>query len=575
VSPFGRTRAVVGIAGAAALLLGACALKPIPLTNEEQAAISASDRTEMFGNQARLTKPLTLQEAFRRALAYNLDARVKVMEEALSQNDLDLSRYDLLPKLYTNDIYAGRNNQNASSSQSVINGTQTVPPSRSTDIDDLSAQLTLSWNILDFGVSYVNARQQANRVLVAEEERRKVVTNLLGDVRRDYWRAVAAQRLQGRIEQAMREAQNALPAARKVETEGLQSPVDSLRYQKALLELINQLEAMNHLLNTAKTELASLIGLPPDLPYTLAVPSEHELVIRSVPMSVRKMEETALIFNPEVREQSYQTRISADEARKALLQMLPGFTISLNPNYDSNSFLVHHGWVTGSAQLAGYLSNLLTAPVRIRRAGEMDELSARRRQAISMATLAKLYIAYQQYLSDAAEYRLAADMADVDGRLYQQISNRTATDVQGDLERVSAQVSSVYSALRQYQSYAETQAALGRIYAALGIDPGPGPVEQLDLAGVERDVTHALAQYKANPLEAAPPLDKTASNDDAATAPRRSYSPAALWLADAFHRMAKQPDAAQSAAAIDDPAPAAEQLSAPATVADRGSIGAN
>jgi outer membrane protein, multidrug efflux system len=572
---------VVAGVGVAALLLGACALKPIPLTNEEQAAISASDRAGMF--QERLTGPLTLQDAFRRALAYNLDARVKVMEEALAQNDLDLSRYDLLPKLYTNDIYTGRNNQNASSSQSVINGTQTVPPSRSTDIDDLSAQLTLSWNILDFGVSYVNARQQANRVLVAEEERRKVVTNLLGDVRREYWRAAAAQRLHARIEQAMHEAQNALPAARKVETEGLKSPLDSLRYQKALLDLIGQLEAVDHLLNTSKIELASLIGLPPDLSYTLAVPSEHELAIRSVPMSVRKMEETALIFNPEVREQSYQTRISADDARKALLQMLPGFTISLNPNYDSNSFLVHHGWVAASAQLSGYLSNLLTAPVRIRRADEVDELSARRRQAISMATLAKLYIAYQQYLSDAAEYRYAAELADVDERLYQQVANRSATDVQGDLERVSAEVGAVFSSLRRYQSYAETQAALGRLYAALGIEPPPGPVPVLDIAGVDRDVRHALAQYKANPLETAPPADKTAANDaavsgapasdPAATAPRRSYSAAYLWLSEALRRGADKPAAAPRDTATSEAGPAAEQHSAAAD--DRGGIGAN
>jgi outer membrane protein, multidrug efflux system len=567
---FVQTRAVVVVAGAAALFLGACALKPIPLTNDEQAAISAADRAAMFGAQERLTKPLTLQEAFRRALAYNLDARVKVMEEALAQNDLDLSRYDLLPKLYTNDIYAARNSQNASSSQSVINGAQTVPPSRSSDIDDLSAQLTLSWNILDFGVSYVNAREQANRVLVAEEERRKVVTNLLGDVRRAYWRAAAAQRLHGRIEEAIREAQNALPAARKVETEGLSSPVDSLRYQKALLDLIGQLEAVDHLLNTSKVELASLIGLPPDLSYALAVPSEHELVVRSVPMSVRKMEETALVFNPEVREQSYQTRISADEVRKALLQMLPGFTLSVNPSYDSNSFLVHHGWVTASAQLSGYLSNLLTAPVRIRRADETDELSARRRQAIGMATLAKLYIAYQQYLSDAAEYRYAAELADVDDRLYQQIANRTATDVQGDLERVSAQVSAVFSALRRYQSYAETQAALGRLYAALGIDPGPGPVEQLDIAAVERDVSHALAQYKANPPPAsAPAADKAAANDATANPPQ-STSAGSTWLAQAISRIAKP-----QASATTDAAPAADQQSAPATVADRGGIGAN
>jgi outer membrane protein TolC len=571
-----RKRAVVAAAGAAALLLGACTLRPIPLTNEEQAAISAGDRAAMFGSQERLTGPLTLHEAFRRALAYNLDARVKIMEEALAQNDLDLSRFDLLPKLYTNDIYTSRNNQNASSSQSVINGTQTVPPSRSTDIDDLSAQLTLSWNILDFGVSYFNARQQTNRVMVAEEQRRKVVTILLGDVRRAYWRAAGAQRLHARFEQSIREAQNALPAARKVETEGLQSPVDSLRYQKALLDLIGQLEAVDHVLTVSKVELASLIGLPPDLSYSLAVPSANEMVIRSVPMSVRKMEETALIFNPEVREQSYQSRIGADEARKQLLQMLPGFTIAVNPNYDSNTFLVHHGWVTGSAQLAGYLSNLLTAPVRFRRADELAELADRRRQAVSMATLAKLYIAYQQYLSFAVEYRYAAELADVDDRLYQQIANRAATDVQGDLERVSAQVSAVFSALRRYQSYAETQAALGRLYAALGIEPPPGPVIELDLAAVDRDMRKALAQYKANPLETAPPADKAAANDtgDGQTA---TPSAANAWLTTALSRIAKPAAQTQQAQAASAAAPDVPPVSAPApaAVADRGSIGAN
>ena len=63
--------------------------------------------------------------------------------------------------------------------------------------------------------------------------------------------------------------------------------------------------------------------------------------------------------------------------------------------------------------------------------------------------------------------------AEVDQRLYQQISNRAESDVQGDLERVSAQVSTVFSDLRRYQSFADAQAALGRIYSALGIDPAP------------------------------------------------------------------------------------------------------
>jgi len=517
-----RSRVVVC---ALALGLGACSLTPRPLSVAEQAEISAADRHDMFAHQPPLKRPLTLREAFRRALECNLDARVKVMEEALAENDLDISRYDLLPKAYVNTLYTARSNANASSSQSIVTGTTSVPPSVSSNIDDFTAQLNLSWNLLDFGVSYFNARQQANRVLVADEERRKVLGNLLQDVRRAFWRAAAAQELSGRIHAAIREAQNALPAARKVETEGLGSPVDSLRYQKALLDLIGQLEAAEHLLAVSKIELASLIDLPPGEPYTLAVPQAQAMQIQALPMPIRKMERTALIFNPDVREQSYQTRISVDETHKALLKLLPGVTFSANPNFDSNTFLVNNQWVTGSVQLAGYLNNLLLAPANIRRADENAELAARRREAISMAVLAKLHIAYQQFRSDADEYRRAVELADVDHRLYQQIANRSATDIQGDLERVSAQVSSVFSDLRRYQSHAETQAALGRLYDALGLDPPPERIELLDVSTLDREVRRALASNKSTPTTAAPPAGDSQRANDAAGADTAEQQP--------------------------------------------------
>jgi len=514
-------RLIAGVA--VALGLGACSLTPKPLTVPEQAAISAADRETMFADQPPLSGPLTLREAFRRALAYNLDARVKVMEEALAENDLDISRYDLLPKAYLNADYTARNNQNASSSQSISTGAVTVPPSISSNIDDFAAQLNLSWNLLDFGVSYLNARQQANRVLVADEERRKVLDNLLQDVRRAFWRAAAAQELSGRIREAIREAQNALPEARKVESERLGSPVDSLRYQKALLDLIGQLEAAEHVLAVSKIELASLVNLPPGRPYTLAVPPAASLRVHPLPMPIRKMERTALIFNPDVREQSYQSRISVDETHKALLRLLPGLTFSVNPNYDSNTFLVNNEWVTGSVQLAGYLNNLLLAPANIRRADESAVLAARRREAVSMAVLAKLHIAYEQFLSDAAEYHRASELAGVDQRLYQQIANRSATDIQGDLERVSAQVSAVFSTLRRYQSYAETQAALGRLYDALGLDPPPGRIELLDAAALDRDVQQALASsVRSSEAPAAPADYEHAENSTTAPAHRQA-----------------------------------------------------
>jgi outer membrane protein TolC len=476
--------------GIALLALGGCTLVPHPLTDADRVAEADGDRAEMFGNQEPLIRPLTLHEAFARALKYNLDGRVKLIEEALAQDDLDLSRYDLLPKAYINAALNSRNNVNASSSQAIATGQQSLAPSTSTDNNVGTADLMLSWNILDFGVSYFAARQQADRVLIGEEERRKVIQTLLQDVRRAFWRAASAQRLSGQIAESIRAAEAALPDARKVETEGLRSPVDSLRYQKALLELIRQLEGAQSLLAVSKTELAQLINLPPGQPYSLAVP--HDLRIKSVPLPIRQMEETALLLNPDIRELSYQKRISLDETHKALLRLLPGITFSYDPNYDSNSFLVNHYWATSAVKLGGYLSNLLTFPVTYRRAKNAEHLADLKREAISMAVLAKLHIAYQQYLYASSAFRRAQEVADVDQRLYEQIRNRNATDVGGDLERISAQVSAQISQLERYQTYADTQAALGRLYAALGVDPLPEDVDTLDFAGLSRALRHAM-----------------------------------------------------------------------------------
>ncbi|MGA2292480.1 TolC family protein [Bradyrhizobium sp.] len=478
--------------GLGLLALGGCTLVPHPLTDADRLAEADGDRAEMFGNEEPLRHPLTLHEAFARALKYNLDGRVKLIEEALSQDDLDLSRYDLLPKAYINAAYTSRNNVNASSSQAVATGQQSLVPSTSTDQNDGAADLLLSWNILDFGVSYFGARQQSNRVLIGQEERRKVIQSLIQDVRRAFWRAASAQRLSRQIADSIHDAEAALPDARKVETEGLHSPVDSLRYQKALLTLIYQLESAQAVLAVSKIELAQLINLPPGQPYSLAVP--HDLRLSSVRLPITRMEETALLLNPDIRELSYQKRISVDETHKALLRLLPGITFSYDPSYDSNSFLVNHYWATSAVRLGGYLSNLLTFPVTYRRAGNAEHLADLKREAMSMAVLAKLHIAYQQFLDASKLFRRAQEVSEVDERLYEQIRNRNATDIGGDLERISAKVSAEVSQLQRYQAYAETQAALGRLYAALGIDPLPEDVDTLDFQGLDRALRHAMAE---------------------------------------------------------------------------------
>jgi Outer membrane efflux protein len=218
--------------------------------------------------------------------------------------------------------------------------------------------------------------------------------------------------------------------------------------------------------------------------------------IEGVHLPIREMEEISLILNPDIRESSYQRRISADESRKALLKLLPGVTLTYAPNYDSNSFFVNNHWTAGAVKLNGYLNSLIQAPFTLRRAKNAEELADVKRQAVSVATLAKLHIAYEQYMAAAQEYHWSDQLANVDERLYQQIANRAASDVQSELEQISAQASAVNSELQRYQSYAEGQAALGRVYATMGLDALANDLETLDVASLARAIQKSMRDWR-------------------------------------------------------------------------------
>ena len=82
-------------------------------------------------------------------------------------------------------------------------------------------------------------------------------------------------------------------------------------------------------------------------------------------VNLASLEQEALANRPELREQDYQTRISAAETRKAMLRLLPGLEFSAGGHYDSNSFLVDNRWADYGAKVTWNLFNVLSAPAAI------------------------------------------------------------------------------------------------------------------------------------------------------------------------------------------------------------------
>ena len=477
-SRFLRTTVAVALSA----VLAGCAVAPQPFTESERAEKLRASRAAMYQDQEPVTGAVTLAEAMGRAIMYNLDRRLKVMEEAVSRRQLDLSRYDLLPKLVASAGYTARDSLNASSSMSVITFTESLEPSTSQERDHTTGDLALTWNVLDFGVSWYQAQQNADRALVATERKRKVVHNLMQQVRQAYWKAVGAQRLEHKVGPLLAEVERALEDSRRIERERLMEPLEVLRYQKALIEITRQLEGVRDELTMAKPQLAALMNMAPGEAYELALP--EGLAEPELGLPLETMEEVALLNRPEIREAEYQERIGLHETRKAVARMFPGLEFNFNGNHDSNSYLVNNSWSEGGLRITWNLLNIFSGPKAVEFAEAQEEVARTQRLALNMAVLSQVHVAYREFHAAQRQFRRAATLADINERILEQLQRGVEGRAQNRLEEIRGAVGALMAELRQYQSFASLHNAYGRIQVTLGLDPIPDEVASHDLSAL-------------------------------------------------------------------------------------------
>lgn len=344
------------------IVLGGCSfLVPVPLTDAEIKQQAQLDNEKVTQGQDEVTKPISLYEAIARALKYNLDFHLELQEKILAQRELKLSRYEMLPSFVSNLNNDGRSNFSGSSSQSLITGQESLSVSTSSDRKVFSTDLKLSWNILDFGVSYIRARQASDAVLIAEEGKRKVVNRIVQDVRAAYWRAVSNDRLIAKLKDLMVRVKSAIAESKEVEARKLDRPLTALTYQRELIGIKRELEELQKNLSIGKIQLAALMNLRPGEYFELELPDRTN-AIRNIPLSPQAMEQMALENRSEIRELIYKKRINAKEAKVAILKLLPGIDLNYGGSYNDNSFLFNNDWLSYGARVSWNLLNILKLP---------------------------------------------------------------------------------------------------------------------------------------------------------------------------------------------------------------------
>ncbi len=457
------------VAATVAFGLSACAVTPQPLAPSDIAATAENNFRTVDAEQEPVAGPIDLYQAMARALRYNLDHRVAMMESALRTEELNVARYDMLPQLVANGGYAGRSNFAGASSLSLITRRQSLEPSTSAERDIFAGDLTLSWDVLDFGLSYVRANQRADEVLISQERRRRVANRVIEDVRSSYWRAVSAERLLAKLQELEASVSDALANSERLAERRLSAPLTALTFQRELIEIQAEIRRLQRELVVAKAQLASLMNLRPGTDFSLVLP-DRAVALPRVPYSGEDMMMTALQNRAELREVSYRQRINAREMDAALLSALPSFRGILGVNVDSNDFLYNNDWMQWGARASWNLLSVFRLPAQRRAVAAESDLLRQRELALTMAVMTQVHVSRARFGHLTQELDTATRQMSVQSRIMDQIRSGHRAGAMSRQTLLREEMNTLVAEVKYDIAYAEAQNAYANLFASMGLD---------------------------------------------------------------------------------------------------------
>ena len=455
-----------------AFLVAGCVVTPVPLTPEDLEQRVQDDLSKLSQYQEPVSRPITLYEAMARALRFNLEARVQGLKKMVAHRQLDLAHYDLLPKLVADAGYSGRNNFSGASSRSLNTGRESLEASTSAEKSIYTSNLTLSWDVLDFGLSYVRAQQASNDVLIAEEDKRRTANRVIQEVRSAFWKALGAERVLGRLSFLDDWVNHALSESQIIRARALETPLTSLQYERELLQAQQEIQQLHQDLSVSRIELAELMNLGPGEPYELVRP-ERTLPASKVKENLEELEQQALLNRPELRTVDYQKRINSKETRVALLELMPSLNANFGGNWDSNSFLFNQNWLSYGAKISWNLMNAFRYPARLKVIDAQKEVLDMQSLALTMTIMTQVHVAVAQYEAALEEVKLSKRYFDTQMKIAAHVHQSWSLNRLSEHMVIREKVQGLLAELRYEMALAKLEMAYANLLSAIGEDPFP------------------------------------------------------------------------------------------------------
>ncbi len=451
---------------AAGTLLG-CA---IPGREEIRRQNAAADLAFYRGRAPQIDGPITLASARQLAAAHNIDAWLADLDRRFQRELTTQSVLKLLPSLMAGVENRRRSVLDASSSESFDRGTQSLEPSYSSDLRTRTWDITLTWSLLDFGVAYFRTRQAADREWITAERARRVRQNLTLEVTRAYWQAVTARQAAQEAEKAAGEVAAALERIGREVQQKTVSNIEGLKSETRLLEQQEELRRYKRAYLTAKTELATLMGLEPGTQFELA---EVDLQAAPAPIGddVATLENEALLCRPELFEKDHEESISRDEAWIALAQMFPNLSLLYRTEGSDNRFLLFKEWDTTGLRATWDMLLLPQQFAQFQASQLQTDLVARRRAAIAVAILTQLHLSLIDCQEAAEQYQSTGVLAEKNRALLAAIESAAEEGKSHGGEALDYRLRYLKAHARNLAALADAHIARARLENTLGRDP--------------------------------------------------------------------------------------------------------
>lgn len=458
-------RKVVAVSVASVALCGCMAIQK-PLTGPQVAGFAAELKEKIQVPAIEMMDVLTVDGAIAMAIDHNQDLRARELETVMSEAKVLVESGRLLPGIVAESRYYKRDRpQSSHSSQSPAYTT-------SSDLGSTSRDITLSWNILDFGLSYVRTKQGIDKVHQLREQTRLVGGRIAEETRTAFWRAVALEKMRPGLAGLAPEVDAAMALARQASQDSKIDPMPQITFQRELLGLQRELNQLHTSIAGAGDELRQLTGSQGV--ERLELDSSRNVSPSLVPSASADADIIrALNQRPEVRQHMYDLRITKDEIDATILQALPGVTLSQSFSSDSNSFLLNSNWISWGTKIAGNLMRLALVGADL----EVVDSQARFQRQSALATAAtivmQVHVARARLAVQQQAHSDSERSATTQRQLLAQVQASVKSGKTGRQALTREKMETLLAEVRADLAFADLQGTLAGYATAIGELPNP------------------------------------------------------------------------------------------------------